>query len=154
MNKKGFTLIELLVVVLIIGILSSVALPQYTKAVEKARLSEVWTTLKSINDARAIRNMEMGTTGVVYSFDELSIGFTDKDGNVPTGTSFETKNFTYHSSGVAYKGGTDWAYFSIVNGKKRCDGSATSCKRWGFVTSATSCLTSGGSYDNSYCYSE
>ena len=56
-NKKGFTLIELLVVVLIIGILSSVALPQYTKAVDKARGTEAVTNMKSLSDAQNIYYM-------------------------------------------------------------------------------------------------
>ena len=56
----GFTLIELLVVVLIIGILAAVAVPQYNKAVEKARLMQQIVTVRALYNALEVYRMENG----------------------------------------------------------------------------------------------
>lgn len=68
--RKGFTLIELLVVVLIIGILSSVALPQYQKSVDKSRLAALWPSIRAYYDAHEICRLEKGA---ICSDEDLSL---------------------------------------------------------------------------------
>ena len=70
-GMAGFTLIELLVVVLIIGILASVAMPQYNKAVEKSRATQALAILKSLYAAQETYYMANGSYAT--SFDELDL---------------------------------------------------------------------------------
>ena len=47
-QKKGFTLAELLVVIVIIAALSSMAVPQFFKVIERGKLTEAITILNAI----------------------------------------------------------------------------------------------------------
>lgn len=72
-KRSGFTLIELLVVVLIIGILASMAIPQYFKVVEKARVAEAMSLISSIKSAQE-RYMASGG-GYTQDFNTLDISY-------------------------------------------------------------------------------
>ena len=140
--KKGFTLIELLVVVLIIGILSSVALPQYTKAVEKSRCAEAESVLASLRVAAEECLLAGGGTNCGDT-DNWSI-------SIP-----ESKNFTYTTVGgddtnitleARRTGDTYRLYKDAGPGSKPtvyCDG--TDCAKVGFTKDYTENLMTVGS---------
>ncbi len=97
MNKKttaGFTLIELLVVVLIIGILSAVAVPQYQKAVEKSRATQALILLKSLVQAQEAYYLANG---------EYATQFDQLDVEIPW-----TEHIPWHKRSQETRSNEDW----------------------------------------------
>lgn len=167
--KKGFTLIELLVVVLIIGILSAVALPQYTKAVEKSRSTEAQTLLGNLATAEQIYQMSQGVfTGDLTVLDLQLPGV----GSTQTNT-VSTKNFKLTITTPATASGTAGTFAAearrvtsdgnnatgdlgykltmTIDGDglitRQCVGSATTCKS---IANGATCTASGTQKD--WCY--
>ncbi len=103
--KKGFSLIELLAAVLIIGILSSIALPYYRKAIEHARAAEpiaVWDYVKKMAQtelsAGTLKGGEYGTEDHALCapwFKAMGLRQIDK-------MNFRSDHFLYHIRDCLY----------------------------------------------------
>lgn len=106
MNKKGFTLMELLAVVIIIGILSSVALPQYRKVVEKSQFTKAQVMAKSMYDSCQRLVAEWGVDSYadlssnIKNITRLDIGSTDL---LPSGFTIDSANNAISGAGFQYK---------------------------------------------------
>lgn len=88
LSKRAFTLLELILVVIILGILASLGLTNYTKTVEKSRIAEAKTILGQIRTAEEAYKLEYG--GYTDSFSELGLD------DLPQGTCSANYYFKYY----------------------------------------------------------
>lgn len=76
--RNGFTLLELMATVIIVGILAAVAMPQYTRAVNKARLAEAVSHLGSLQkgiDMYRLQHRNAEATFLIPEGTRLDIDF-------------------------------------------------------------------------------
>ena len=100
-KNGGFTLVELLVVVLIIGILAAIALPQYETAVEKARMTEAVTIVRTIANANQVYYLANGKYAEESEMDKLDVQVPGAISNTWGGGRIQTKHFIYSPNSSA-----------------------------------------------------
>lgn len=115
MKQNGFTLIELLTVVLIIGILTSIGIPQYRKAVARSQVVEAESMLRAIYDSSerlaaefGYRSYEQLRSASQSQSDTSRYSFSRMDmfgggSNMPTGCSLQQDNLEMNCQRFLYK---------------------------------------------------
>ncbi len=90
----GFSLLELIVTIIVIGILASIAMPGFTRAIERARVQDVEATLAAAFQAERLHlldNTDFGTWAELIARNYI----TDPDGgNSNTEWNFASANVT------------------------------------------------------------
>ena len=157
--KQGFTLIELLVVVLIIGILSAVAVPQYQKAVLKSRLATVMNIVKAIHEAEEVYYLAHGT--YTNQIEDLDVELPEATRtSSPGGSTFlDWKNGQYHVtiepslvSGSVMKDGKYYIQYQHLY-DNNSSANHIRCVAWDIAGEVAEniCAGMGGSKSNNAC---
>ena len=84
LNQKGFATLEIILMVMVVGILATMAVPQFEKITASANTAKVQSDLAAINSASAVYQMEKGT--VPNSIGDLESYFENGTPQVPTGS--------------------------------------------------------------------
>lgn len=98
-SQKGFTLIELMLVVVIIGVLSSIALPSYNKYVVKSKRTAAQAALSEFASAMERHRLRTGTYIGAVDGDGKPVIFSDQ---VPIDGGSKTYDLTAELDATTY----------------------------------------------------
>jgi len=124
----------------IIGIITAISIPQYFKAVEKARANGAIAVVNNIAESQQAHYEKQKRYAV--TFQDLDINLTDKNGEAAKSTSFNNGNFTFN-----LRGRGAYAYVEA----KRNDGKFQYAIRKYYMSDETVCIPEEGSLGNMLC---
>lgn len=161
-SSRGFSLIELMIVVAIIGVLSTVGIPTFTRMVAKSKQTEAKTNLGGLYTAEAAFFAEYGG----YGNNLVGTGFTEQGSNLlytigfPNGSCVDPINGTIanivpwstDASGIGAAINTAYPnyYSATASGLAGRPGGAGSCSAGtladpgaNYTATGTGCVTAG-----------
>ena len=142
--KKGFTLLELMVVIIIIGVLATLGLTQYSRVIEKSRGAEARALLGAIRTNSAIIYMQDGSSCLNCSATNVGIA-AGSDYPGPAAAQCATTHYFWYNTTAAATGFTATATRCIGGTGKLPTGTAagTLTLTTNFSSGADTWATSG-----------
>ncbi len=137
-NRRGYTLIELVVTIMIIGVLTAIAVPQYLKTVETTKANDAVSTVNMIATANKMFALDHGGAYANSSFHPTSAFTTTCGAGVcPSSPPYRACDLVY----CKYLADQDWGrkpyeYMACAPGAGACRGPNDIAAAYRFSTAA------------------